>query len=112
MAVVHRIDLSLMTVASVIAGLLVVVVAQAGPVWAATTNPTPSAGTHKSATTLPFAVSGTSQLSVDVGTGNALFTDRLVTLPGVTADVPLSLWYDSSVWSTTTAPWSRRVALG
>jgi hypothetical protein len=34
---------------------------------------------------------------VDVGSGNALFTDRLFTLPGVTADVPINLYYNSSV---------------
>ena len=65
-------------------------------------NPTPAAGQRANATTLDYAISGTAGLSVDVGTGNALFTDQLITLPGVTADVPVSLSYNSSVWGTST----------
>ncbi|MDQ2836059.1 MAG: hypothetical protein M3Y42_01190 [Actinomycetota bacterium] len=74
----------------------------ASPAAAATTNPTPAAGARKSATRLPFAISGTASLSVDVATGNALFTDQLVTLPGVRSDVPVTLSYNSTVFGTST----------
>lgn len=67
------------------------------PPASAVANPAPAAGERRSATRLNFTVSGTAKLSVDVGTGNALFTDRLITLPGVTADVPINLYYNSSV---------------
>jgi hypothetical protein len=40
---------------------------------------------------------------VDVATGNALLTDQLMTLPGVGSDVPISLWYNTSVFATSTA---------
>lgn len=56
--------------------------AVAPPAGAVTANPAPAAGARRSATRLPFGVSGTANLSVDVGTGNALFTDQLLTLPG------------------------------
>ncbi len=68
----------------------------------AATNPVPDAGQRASATSLDFSVSGTTSLSVDVGTGNALLTDQLITLPGVTADVPITLSYNSSVFGTST----------
>jgi len=69
---------------------------------ATTANQTPLAGARKNATQVPFAVSGTAGLSVDVATGNALFVDQLLTLPGVTSDVPITLTYNSSVWGTST----------
>lgn len=68
---------------------------------AATSNPAPSAGARPSATRLGFTVSGTTGLSVDVATGNAELTDQLVTLPGVNADVPVALAWNSSVVGTT-----------
>lgn len=83
----------------VVAGLLAAV---APPAAAATANPTPAAGQRKSATRLPFAISGSTDLSVDVGTGNALITDRLLTLPGVTQDLPITLAYNSSVFGLPT----------
>ena len=69
---------------------------------AVTVNQTPLAGARKNATQVPFAVSGTAGLSVDVATGNGLFTDQLLTLPGVNGDVPITLSYNSSVWGTST----------
>lgn len=47
-----------------------------------------------------FTVSGTAGLSVDVATGNAEFTDQLVTLPGVNSDVSVALAWNSSVVGT------------
>ena len=88
---------SLVTVVAVIASFLMAIV-MAGPASATTANPTPGAGQRKNATTVPFTVSGTTNLSVDVGTGNGLVTDQLLTLPGVTGDMPIVLWYNSSVW--------------
>ena len=73
---------------------------QATPASASTPNPTPRAGARKNATQLTFPISGTAQLSVDVGSGNALFTDNLVTLPGVVGDYPVSLSYNSSVFGS------------
>jgi hypothetical protein len=64
---------------------------------ASTPNPAPSAGARKNATRLGFTISGTAALSVDVATGNAELTDQLLTLPGVTADVPVALAWNSSV---------------
>ena len=84
------------TAAGLLAG-----VAFAAPAVAATSNPAPAAGARRNATRLPFSVSGTAGLSVDVGSGNALFTDRLFTLPGVTGDVGISLYYNSSVENST-----------
>ncbi len=72
----------------------------APPAVAVTSNPSPAAGARKSATRLPFAVSGTASLSVDVASGNALFTDQLLTLPGVRNDVAVSLSYNSSVFGS------------
>lgn len=87
---------SVLGVLAFTAGALVAVTVTAGPASAAS-NPAPAAGERKNATRMNFAVSGTAGLSVDVGSGNALFTARLVTLPGVTADVPITLSYNSSV---------------
>lgn len=84
--------------AVMVAGLLVGVHVE--PAVAATSNPTPSAGARHGATRLPFSISGTGSLSVDVATGNALFTDQLLTLPGRRVDVPISLSYNSSVFGT------------
>ena len=101
-----------------IAGLALVsagLVAAAPPASAATANPAPAAGARHNATRLPFTVSGTSNLSVDVGTGNALFSDQLLTLPGVTADIPVALSFNqsllfsqvpSAVTGTTGSGWS------
>ncbi len=75
-------------------------VAVAPPAAAATTNPAPAAGARRSGTRLPFGVSGTANVSVDVGTGNALFTDQLLTLPGVTGDVGVALSYNSSLFGS------------
>jgi RHS repeat-associated protein len=85
-----------LTVAAVVAAGLTAAVVTAAPASAAP-NPAPAAGERRSATRLDFAVSGTAKLSVDVGSGNALLTDQLITLPGVTADVPISLSFNSSV---------------
>ena len=74
------------------------VVATAPAASATTANPTPSAGSRRSATQLPFPVSGTGKLTVDVGSGNGLFTDQLLTLPGIGQDLPITLSYNSSVW--------------
>jgi RHS repeat-associated protein len=63
-------------------------------------NPTPNAGLRNGATRLPFWISGTSSLSVDVGTGNALFIDQLLILPGRRADVPVTLSYNSSAFGS------------
>jgi len=79
-----------------------VAVAVTAPAAEAATNPTPAAGARRSAARLSFAVSGTGSLTVDVGSGNAMFTDQLLTLPGVRDDVPITLSYNSSVWSTST----------
>lgn len=79
-----------------------VAIAFTAPAADAASNPTPSAGTRRSATRLSFGISGTGSLTVDVGTGNAMFTDQLLTLPGVRGDVPITLSYNSSVWSTST----------
>jgi RHS repeat-associated protein len=68
----------------------------------AATNPAPDAGVRAGATALEFGVSGTSKLSVDVGTGNALYADQLISLPGVTEDVPIMLSYNSSMFGTST----------
>lgn len=76
----------------------------AQPVYALTSNPTPAAGQRRGATRLDFSISGTASLSVDVGTGNALFTDQLLTLPGITADVPIALAYNSSVSGARACP--------
>lgn len=83
--------------ATVIGGL----VAFAAPASAAS-NPTPTAGARRNATRLPFSVSGTSSFSVDVATGNVLFTDQLITLPGITSSVPVQLWFNSSAFGTST----------
>jgi RHS repeat-associated protein len=69
---------------------------------ATTANPTPAAGSRKNATQLPFSISGTGKLSVDVATGNTLFTDQLLTLPGIGQDIPITLSYNSSVFGTGT----------
>ena len=101
-----------------IAGLALVsagLVAAAPPAAAATANPAPTAGARHNATRLPFTVSGTANLGVDVGTGNALFSDQLLTLPGVTGDVPVVLSFNqallfsqvpSAVTGTTGSGWS------
>ena len=83
--------------ATVLAG----VVAFAAPASAAS-NPTPAAGARRNATRLPFSVSGTASFSVDVATGNVLFTDQLITLPGITSSVPVQLWFNSSAFGTST----------
>lgn len=89
------------TVAGLAASATIVggVVAFAAPASAAS-NPTPAAGARRNATRLPFSVSGTASFSVDVATGNVLFTDQLITLPGVTSSVPVQLWFNSSVFGT------------
>ncbi|MGJ9422244.1 RHS repeat-associated core domain-containing protein [Aeromicrobium sp. CF3.5] len=66
----------------------------------AAANPAPEAGQRANATRLDFTVSGTAGVSVDVGTGNALFTDQLITLPGVNNDVPISVAYNSSLFGS------------
>jgi YD repeat-containing protein len=91
---------SVASVLALTAGTLAAVTVAAGPASAAA-NPAPAAGERRNATRLDFTVSGTAKLSVDVGSGNALFTDRLITLPGVTGDVPISLYYNSSVEDST-----------
>lgn len=83
---------------TVVAGFAVAM--QAVPASATTANPTPYAGARNGATRLPFSISGTGSLSVDVGTGNALFTDQLLTLPGRRADVPVTLAYNSSAFGS------------
>src|SRR6478672_406708 len=85
-------------VATTVVGGLVAFAAPAG----AASNPTSAAGARRNATRLPFSVSGTASFSVDVATGNVLFTDQLVTLPGVTSSVPVQLWFNSSVFGTST----------
>ncbi len=87
-----------LTAAMVAGGLLVPGLAPAA--GAATPNAAPSAGARKNATRLGFTVSGTAGLSVDVATGNAEFTDQLMTLPGVTSDIPVALAWNSSVVGT------------
>src|SRR4051794_1653051 len=67
------------------------VAAQSVPASAAPSDPSWYGGLRNGATLLPFSISGTSLLSVDVGTGNALFIDQLLTLPGRRADVPITL---------------------
>ena len=69
---------------------------------ATTANPTPSAGARRNATRLPFSISGSASLSVDVGTGNGMFVDNLLTLPGVRSDVQIGLSYNSSAFGTST----------
>ena len=93
---VRKLSVGLAVSALVSAGLVAVAVPASAAV-----NPAPVAGARRSATRLPFSVSGTAGLSVDVGSGNALFTDRLFTLPGVTGDVGISLYYNSSVEDST-----------
>src|SRR4051812_40986250 len=88
---------ALMAAVVTVAGFAVVV--QSVPASAAS-NPTPFAGGRNGATVLPFSISDTSSLSVDVATGNVLFTDRLLTLPGRRADVPVTLFYNSLAWSS------------
>lgn len=73
----------------------------AAPASATTPTPTPAAGARKNATRLPFSVSGAANLSVDVASGNALFTDRLLTLPGATGAAAVSLSYNSTVFGST-----------
>jgi hypothetical protein len=65
-----------------------------------TPDPAPLAGARKDATTVGFPVSGTAGLSVDVGSGNGLSTDQLLSLPGVTGSVPISLAYNSVDYGT------------
>lgn len=89
---------AIMAAISTVAGFAVA--AQSVPASAATSNPTPNAGARNGATRLPFSISGTSSLSVDVGTGNALFTDQLLTLPGRRTDVPVTLAYNSSAFGS------------
>ncbi len=93
-----RRPLALLTAAVTATGLAVGF--SAAPAWAVTANPTPNAGARNGATRLPFSISGTASLSVDVGTGNALFTDQLLTLPGRRADVPITLTYNSSAFGS------------
>jgi len=88
------------TVAAAVAVAGFLAGAHADRAMAATSNPTPSAGARNGATRLPFSVSGTSSLSVDVGTGNALFTDQLLTLPGRRSDAPITLSYNSSAFGS------------
>jgi YD repeat-containing protein len=91
------------TIAGIAVGGIVIggLVAFAAPAGAAT-NPTPVAGARRNATRLPFSVSGTASFSVDVATGNVLFTDQLITLPGVASSVPVQVWFNSSVFGTST----------
>ena len=92
-----------LTAALTLTGLTTAVTsAPASAAAAATANPTPSAGSRKNATQLPFTISGTASLSVDVATGNALLTDQLLTLPGIGQDVPITLSYNSTDWNTPT----------
>lgn len=81
-----------LTVAATAAGLLI---ATAEPA-AAATNPSPNTGQRHGATRLSFGVSGSAGLSVDVATGNVQFIDQLITLPGVTASAPVTLWFNSA----------------
>lgn len=90
-------------------------VAAAPPAGAVTANPAPSAGARRSATRLPFTISGSAGLSVDVATGNTLFVDRLLTLPGATGDVPVTVAFNqdllfssvpSAMTGTTGSGWS------
>jgi len=87
------------TVAAVVAAASVGALATAAPAAAATGNPSPFAGSRHNATRLPFSVSGTASVSVDPATRNVEFSDQLLTLPGVTADVPVVLVYNSQVGS-------------
>ncbi|TWP39063.1 RHS repeat-associated core domain-containing protein [Leekyejoonella antrihumi] len=66
------------------------------PAAAATSNPAPVAGARKHATRLSFPISGTTGLSVDVGSKNMLITDQLLTLPGIRSNPAITLWYNSS----------------
>lgn len=86
------------TAAMLAAALLVPTLAPVAA--AATPNAAPTAGPRKNATQLGFTVSGTARVAVDVATGNAEFTDQLVTLPGVTSDVSVALAWNSSVVGT------------
>ena len=97
-----RRSMSLAAVAVTTVGILAGATLAAPAASAATVNPTPAAGARRNATQLPFGVSGTASISVDVGTGNALFTDNLLTLPGVRGDVGITLSYNSSVFGTST----------
>jgi RHS repeat-associated protein len=105
---------SVLGVVALTAGTLAAVTVVASPA-SAVSNPAPAAGERRSATRLDFGISGTAKLSVDVGTGNALLTDHLITLPGVTGDVPINLYYNStavghgvpsSVTGTSNSGWS------
>jgi len=89
-----------MSVSLVMLGGALVVPVLAPAAGAVTPNAAPAAGARKSATRLGFTVSGTAGLSVDVATGNAEFTDQLVTLPGVNSDVSVALAWNSSVVGT------------
>jgi RHS repeat-associated protein len=82
----------------------VIVVVTAPSAFATTANPTPDAGARRSATRINFPVSGTTGLSVDVGSGNALITDTLLTLPAIGQDFPIALSYNSSVWGNNAVP--------
>lgn len=95
----RHVGIATSAVAAMVAGSFVAITSAALPASAAT-NPTPNAGARKNATQLTFGISGTAQLKVDVATGNALLTDRLLTLPGVTSDVPITLSYNSSVFGS------------
>ena len=90
----------LMTCLAMVVTLSFAALVRAMPAAASTPNPTPGAGARKNATRLSFAISGTAALSVDVGSGNALFTDNLVALPGVVSDYPVTLSYNSSVFGS------------
>jgi hypothetical protein len=92
---------TLVAAAAVSVTVLGGLVAFAVPASAAS-NPTPAAGARRSATRLPFSVSGTTSFSVDVATGNVLFTDQLITLPGAVSSVPIQLWFNSTVLGTST----------
>jgi len=89
-----------MSVSLVMLGGALVVPVLAPAAGAVTPNAAPAAGARKSATRLGFTVSGTAGLSVDVATGNAEFTDQLMTLPGVNSDVSVALAWNSSVVGT------------
>ena len=89
---------AVVTAAMLTGGLFAPVLA---PMAGATTpNAAPTAGARKNATSLGFTVSGTATVAVDVATGNTEFTDQLMTLPGVSSDVPVALAWNSSVVGT------------
>ncbi len=94
-----RVFSSVVAVGAVVAAGVVAVTVVPSAASAAV-NPSPVAGARKSSTRLPFSVSGTAGLSVDVATRNVLFTDQLITLPGVRSSVPIQLWFNSSVQGT------------